>query len=97
MFDWFGPKRLAEHTKCVLAIRLNDGTYKGSLFRWVSWAIAALERNLDELLISKREIEAARFERNALQARLTQIAQMETPNCAHIGKKMAAVARGEER
>jgi hypothetical protein len=31
-----------------------------------------------------------------LQSRLDRIAGMETPNCAHIGKKMARVARGEE-
>jgi len=32
-------------------------------------------------------------ERDALQAKLDKIAGMETPNCAHIGKKMAAVAK----
>lgn len=34
-------------------------------------------------------------DRAELVARLAKIASMETPNCANIGKRMAAVARGE--
>ena len=30
-----------------------------------------------------------------LKDRLNQIAALETPNCAHIGKRMARIARGE--
>lgn len=37
----------------------------------------------------------ARAETAGLLRRLSQIASLETPNCAHIGKKMAKVARGE--
>lgn len=33
-------------------------------------------------------------ERNAARAALTKITGMETPSCAPIGKRMAAVARG---
>lgn len=33
-------------------------------------------------------------ERDKARAALTEITKLETPSCAHIGKRMAAVARG---
>lgn len=53
----------------------------------VSYATRALaaEKRVGELTI----------ERNALAARLRLIAALETPRCAHVGRKMARIAKGE--
>lgn len=57
-------------------------------------------KNFDDMFAAKEAFrkwyESAKFEAATANARLATIAAMETPNCAHIGKKMARVARGEE-
>lgn len=52
-----------------------------------------------ELTVALREADARNDaqaeEWNRAETRLARIVAMETPNCAYIGRKMAAVARGD--
>jgi hypothetical protein len=38
---------------------------------------------------------ALHYKLTAANARLSRIAELETPRCAHVGRKMARIARGE--
>lgn len=48
-----------------------------------------------ELGIERDTVARLVSQKRALADRLNQIAALETPNCAHIGKRMARIARGE--
>lgn len=54
---------------------------------------AALQEAVRELQRERKTIENLVIAGCALRDRLREIAALETPNCAHIGKRMARIAR----
>lgn len=60
----------------------------------VSYAARALkaEKDANEF---RRDKPALFYKLQEAHIRLSRIAELETPRCAHVGRKMARIARGE--
>lgn len=74
---------------------MRKSTHHRILDRRDSQAKAAFIQERDRAKTSGRLAAELLKERDAARAALTDIAGMETENCAHIGKRMAARARQE--
>jgi hypothetical protein len=87
-------KRLIDAVKAhevqIAAYERNERMDRGEITK-LREQLAIMRGNYEEL--SGRHLSVV-TERDMLRERLDAIAAMETPGCAHIGKKMAAKARG---